>query len=154
MPEAIVFLLRAVVLVLLWGFVVAAVIAVRHDVFGTRVQPAPAAAAPKKSPPRQQEQRRSATQLVVVEGDQSGTAVSLDNGTVTIGRDAGSTVVLKDDYASNHHAEVTAARGGAQLRDLGSTNGTYVDGKKVTGTTTVSPGSRIQIGRTVLEIRS
>jgi pSer/pThr/pTyr-binding forkhead associated (FHA) protein len=156
--ESVVFLLRAVVLVLLWGFVAAAVVAVRHDVFGTRPRrgrdrrggssPQPTSPAP---------QRRSSTapptRLVVVEGQQAGMTVSLEAGTVTIGRATDSTLLLSDDYASNHHAEISASRGGVQLRDLDSTNGTYVDGKRVTGTTTVRPGQRIQIGQAVLEVR-
>ena len=85
MPEAVVFILRAVVLVLLWGFVVAAIVAVRHDLLDVR--PARAAAAPAPvarpapEPPKRARGRRAtsvtARQLVVVDGAQVGTTVAL-----------------------------------------------------------------------------
>src|SRR5258707_907763 len=70
---AVLFLLRAVVLVLLWGFVIAAIVAVRHDVFGTRraVQPAvPRAAPPPKSerPSQPRKVKGVPRRLVVVDG--------------------------------------------------------------------------------------
>ena len=161
MPEAVVFILRAVVLVLLWGFVVAAIVAVRHDLTGARPAKAGAAAAAASPQPRARSRSKdkgsksaAARQLVVVEGGQAGTSVSLGRLPVTIGRAPDSGLVLTDDYASNHHARLVPVADGWQVEDTGSTNGTYVADKRVTGTAPVKVGVPIRIGRTVMELRS
>ncbi|HWB65526.1 MAG TPA: FHA domain-containing protein [Mycobacteriales bacterium] len=160
MPEAIVFLLRAVVLVLLWGFVVAAIVAVRHDVFGVRPRrvtapPAPAARKPPAAKPVKPRRKRNAPpqSVVVVEGGGAGTTVALTGLPVTIGRAADSTIVLADDYASNHHARLVPADGQWMIEDTGSTNGTFVGDTRVNGRLPVTAGTRIRIGRSVLELR-
>jgi pSer/pThr/pTyr-binding forkhead associated (FHA) protein len=160
-PEAVVFILRAVVLVLLWGFVVAAIVAVRHDLLGTKpVRAAKAGAAvPAVSapPPARQKPRRRepavARALVVVEGAQSGATVALGRLPVTIGRAPDCGLPLSDDYASNHHAKLVPNGDGWQLEDTGSTNGTFVADKKVTSPVAVTVGTPIRIGRTVMELR-
>jgi FHA domain-containing protein len=162
-PVAIVFLLRAVILILLWGFVIAAVVAVRHDVFGTK-NPKPAAAplpTPARAPkpaatPKRARNRRAAapaTSVVVIEGDATGTSVTLSSLPVTIGRSANSTIVLPDDYVSNNHARLVPRGQDWLIEDVGSTNGTFVGDAKVTQPVVVPAGSRIKIGRNVLELR-
>lgn len=167
MPVAIVFLLRAVVLVLLWGFVVAAVVAVRHDVFGTRTPklpapappPAPAAAArgakpaPAAKPQRNRRSATAASQVVVIEGAATGATVALSSLPVTIGRSADSSIVLADDYVSNHHARLVPRGAEWLVEDTGSTNGTFVGDTRVSAPIVVPVGGRIKIGRNVLEIR-
>jgi pSer/pThr/pTyr-binding forkhead associated (FHA) protein len=170
-PVAVVFLLRAVVLVLLWGFVVAAVLAVRHDVFGTRpgkaakvapliTPPTPRPAAPTPSPPapapkasRRRNKKAPASQVAVVEGPATGATVALSSLPVTIGRANSSSIVLSDDVVSNNHARITPRGEDWLLEDLGSTNGTFVAGTKVTVPVVVPVGTRITIGRNTLEIR-
>jgi pSer/pThr/pTyr-binding forkhead associated (FHA) protein len=61
--------------------------------------------------------------------------------------------VISDDYASSKHARLVPQGSEWRLEDLGSTNGTVLDGSKVTGAVTVYAGSKITIGRTVLELR-
>jgi len=160
---AVLFLLRAVILVLLWGFVIAAVVAVRHDVFGTRrsqAAPTPAPAAPRPAPARKPERapsRRSARgtprQLVVVEGALAGQSFPLAETPLTIGRAEDSTLVLSDDYVSTRHARLVPRGDEWVLEDLGSTNGTYLDRTRVTAPTPVPPGVRIRVGKTVMELR-
>lgn len=160
MPEVVVFLLRAVVLVLLWGFVVAAVVAVRHDVFGSKPAPRAAGAAPASAPaPRRAAKsepgrRTQPRQLVVVDGAQRGLTVPLAGTPVTIGRASDATLVLTDDYASNHHARLSPRGGDWVLEDVGSTNGTRLAGERITGSVVVPVGRPIQIGRTTLELRT
>jgi hypothetical protein len=160
-PEAVVFILRAVVLVLLWGFVVAAIVAVRHDLLDVSPAKVATAPAPSRAPspePRSRTRGRRAPvvarQLVVVEGAQAGTTVALGTLPVTIGRAADSGLVLSDDYASNHHARLVPAGDGWQVEDTGSTNGTLVGDKRISGTAAVAVGEPIRIGRTVMELRS
>lgn len=161
MPEAVVFILRAVVLVLLWGFVIAAIVAVRHDLLGPKPAKAGAAAAPAVSPPpaaaaprsRRRREPVVARQLVVVEGSQSGAIVALGRLPVTIGRATDCGLPLTDDYASNHHARLVPHDDGWRVEDTGSTNGTFVADKRVTTPVDVAVGTPIRIGRTVMELR-
>jgi pSer/pThr/pTyr-binding forkhead associated (FHA) protein len=157
-PEAVVFILRAVVLVLLWGFVVAAIVAVRHDLLGVKPAKATAgAASAAPAPPRKGRSRREPVaprQLVVVAGAQSGTTVALGRLPVTIGRAADCSLPLSDDYASNHHARLVPNRDGWQVEDTGSTNGTFVADNRITSPVTVTVGTPIRIGQTVMELRS
>jgi hypothetical protein len=79
-------------------------------------------------------------------------SVSLGGG-VTMGRRASCEVVLQDTYASQMHAKVYPRNGVWILEDLGSTNGTYVNQVRVTGTVSVNVGDRIRIGNTEMELR-
>ena len=72
---------------------------------------------------------------------------------MTLGRADDSTLVLTDDYASSNHARLVPGDGAWTVEDLGSTNGTYLGGSKVTGPTPVPLGQQIRIGKTVLELR-
>ena len=166
MPVAVVFLLRAVVLILLWGFVVAAVVAVRHDVFGTRParvrpakpvrpapapKPAPVARAPKRS---RAAARATPTRVTIIEGPQLGTSAALSSLPVTIGRAKDSTIVIDDDYASTNHARLVPNGATWMLEDVGSTNGTLLGSSKVTAAVAVKVGDRITVGRSVLEVQA
>jgi pSer/pThr/pTyr-binding forkhead associated (FHA) protein len=158
-PEAVVFILRAVVLVLLWGFVIAAIVAVRHDLLG--VKPAKVTTGAASAPPaairksgRSRREPVTPRQLVVVAGAQSGTTVALGRLPVTIGRAADCGLALSDDYASNHHARLVPNGDGWQVEDSGSTNGTFVADNRITSPVTVTVGTPIRIGQTVMELRS
>ncbi|HVV77552.1 MAG TPA: FHA domain-containing protein [Mycobacteriales bacterium] len=161
MPVAVVFLLRTVVLILLWGFVIAAVVAVRHDVFGTkppkeraprRTKAPKPARAPRPAKPSKAH-NVSPTRVVVVDGPLTGTSVALSSLPVTIGRADDSTIAINDDYVSSNHARLVPNGSVWLLEDLGSTNGTMLDAAKVTAPTEVHAGSQIRIGRTVLELQ-
>jgi pSer/pThr/pTyr-binding forkhead associated (FHA) protein len=171
-PVAVVFLLRAVVLVMLWGFVIATVVAIRHDVFSERAHritppaprptpPPPAGTEPSPSAKRAGRRTRAtratraaATRIVVVDGPLAGTAVALSALPVTIGRAGDSTIVLADDYVSNHHARLVPQGEQWLVEDTGSTNGTFLGDKRLTAPAVVPVGGRIRIGRNVLELQS
>ncbi len=70
-----------------------------------------------------------------------------------IGRGMGNEIVLTDDQASRRHAIVWNAQGIVYVRDEGSTNGTFVNGKRIAAATPLRAGDRIQIGRTMLSVR-
>jgi pSer/pThr/pTyr-binding forkhead associated (FHA) protein len=158
-PEAVIVALRIVILVLLWGFVLAAVVAVRHDIFGGRritpAPPRPAAASPAKPAAARPAAPTTATprQLVVTDGPLAGTSLPLAGESISIGRSPDSTLVLRDDFASTHHARLTRRGDGWVIEDLGSTNGTFVGRSRVREPVPVAPGQPIRIGRTVLELR-
>ncbi|MEW6636627.1 MAG: FHA domain-containing protein [Actinomycetota bacterium] len=71
------------------------------------------------------------------------------NGETTLGRSSGSDIVLKsDDYASGRHARLSRHGGLLYVEDLGSTNGTYVNGRKAVGATPLRNGDTVRIGTT------
>lgn len=72
----------------------------------------------------------------------------------TLGRSRSCTVTLSDASASRTHAEIEASNGSVKLRDLGSSNGTYVDGARVAGEIGLRNGSLITIGETVMTLRA
>jgi ABC-2 type transport system ATP-binding protein len=90
--------------------------------------------------------------LVIVEGQDVGRELPLA-GTILIGRDPSADVVLADTEVSSRHASLAPVDGGIAVEDLGSTNGTYVNGQRVSGTQRLSAGDRVQFGATVVEVR-
>lgn len=65
----------------------------------------------------------------------------------TLGRDVNNTIVVDDQFASTEHA-VLSFRGRAwYLEDLGSTNGTYLNGSPIDGLAAVAFGDELQVGR-------
>jgi pSer/pThr/pTyr-binding forkhead associated (FHA) protein len=157
--------LRLGFLVLLWLFVVSVVAVLRRDLFGTRVvqrparrretepprRPSPPPAEERRPAPRQQP--RGPRQLVVTDGSLKGTSISLGDAAVTVGRAAGNTLVLNDDYASSRHARLYRDGDRWVLEDLGSTNGTFVGEERISAPTPVDAGVRLRVGRSVLELR-
>ena len=91
-------------------------------------------------------------ELVVVEGPDQGRSFALMAQSV-IGRDPTATVHLTDEEVSRRHALLTIGEGRATLEDLGSSNGTYVDGDAVIGEAELQPGALLTLGSTVLEFR-
>jgi hypothetical protein len=80
-----------------------------------------------------------------------GTAVALRDG-LRIGRADENDVVLRDGRVSRTHARIVDAGGGFALEDLGSSNGTFVDGHPVRRARLLA-GMKIVLGETVLEVR-
>ncbi len=72
-------------------------------------------------------------------------------GELMIGREH-SGVTLEDSLVSRRHAVVRTLPGALEVEDLGSTNGTYVDGERLRGRTSVRDGAEIRIGTTVFEV--
>jgi pSer/pThr/pTyr-binding forkhead associated (FHA) protein len=73
---------------------------------------------------------------------------------LTVGRAGGCGVSLPDDtFVSQLHARVFRRDGGLYVEDLGSTNGTYLNKKKVTAAVPMRKGDKLQIGRTTMEVR-
>ena len=71
---------------------------------------------------------------------------SLSEGETLIGRDPDAPVFLDDVTVSRHHAALHLDQGQLTVQDLGSTNGTYVNGKR-TDSATIGPGDEVFIGR-------
>jgi pSer/pThr/pTyr-binding forkhead associated (FHA) protein len=91
--------------------------------------------------------------LEIVEGDDAGRQTQLE-GSIEIGREGSTGFALDDEQTSRRHARVTAHGDHAIVEDLGSTNGTYVNGQPIEGERTLRPGDRVRVGLTVLELRT
>ena len=71
--------------------------------------------------------------------------IELNRPVVTIGREAGNDIRIEHPTVSTRHAQVSKVSGGFELSDLGSTNGTFVNGRKITRQV-LKPGNRISLG--------
>jgi pSer/pThr/pTyr-binding forkhead associated (FHA) protein len=95
---------------------------------------------------------RSPTGLLVVLASPAievGTERELDSAPVTVGRaDENDLVLDADEFASVRHARIEPRRDGVWLKDLDSTNGTFLNGVKLTRPQKLTPGDVIRIGAT------
>jgi pSer/pThr/pTyr-binding forkhead associated (FHA) protein len=172
-------IIRIGFLALLWLFIFIVLYSLRSDLFGPRLTPlqrvavqnqrsreqaattAPAAAAAADAPTTVTERAApaaasapgAATRVVITSGPRAGLELDLPATGLTIGRSSGAGLQIKDDYTSNNHAKVVRWRDQWMVQDLGSTNGTYVDGKRISEATPVQVGSAVRIGTTTFELR-
>ena len=150
MPPFVLDVLKITLLLLLYFFIWRAVRTVVGDLYGPR-QPRPARAAKARSRPARG--GRTPTKVLVL--DERGRKLGTHrlNGTLQIGRAPACQVRLDDNYISQLHAKISERSGAWVVEDLGSTNGTYLNQRKVTVPTEISAGDRIRVGKTVLEVR-
>ena len=176
MGELTLLLLRLGFLVLLWAFVFAVVYALRTDLFGQRARRLPAEAAgtfptaaaapslpaaPAAAPLAEPTAHRApphagattAKRLVITSGPREGVEIDLPAEQLTIGRSSESGLVIRDDYTSTHHARLMLWNDQWVIQDLDSTNGTFLDGSRVTLPVPVPLGTPVTIGTTSFELR-
>ena len=145
MPESLLTILKFLFLALVWLFFARVLRAVH-----TELQPVAADSAPAPGTGG----RGGVSHLKVVEPtDRRGHVFDLGD-ELTVGRAGGCQIALEDDKTvSQLHARVfRGSDGRVYVEDLGSTNGTYLNAKKVTGAVALHRGDRLQVGRTVLEV--
>jgi transcriptional regulator with GAF, ATPase, and Fis domain len=90
-------------------------------------------------------------QVIVLSGSAKGTTKPLGE-KLRIGKAPDNDVVLNDDTVSRHHCELTRANDGVHVRDLGSTNGTKVQGARVSEAV-VGPGTVLKVGEVEIALR-
>ena len=95
----------------------------------------------------------SAIQLVFVAGPHEGVTIPVVEDQITFGRRADCTVTLDDMQASGLHCGITKVENEFHVTDLGSTNGTVLNGARLTETKRLNPGDLLEIGNSVLELR-
>lgn len=175
MSELSLLLLRIGFLLLLWFFVFAVVYSLRADLFGVKVRRMPEAATaaapdagaattgatatsppakPAPSPSRGGRATTSeASRIVITSGPKAGLELPLGTEPLTIGRSSESGLVIRDDYTSSHHARLMLWGDQWMIQDLGSTNGTWHDGARVSAPVPVTVGAPIKVGATTFELR-
>jgi hypothetical protein len=157
MSEIALTIIKVVFLALLWLFILSAVSVIRSDLFGKPVrasdQPQPQELeTPPPASRRGRRQRGEPRVLMISQGSQAGLSAELAGGMIMIGRGADCQLILDDDYVSTRHARVVATPNGIYVEDLGSTNGTYVNGQRITAPTTITLADAVRIGKTMLRL--
>lgn len=148
-------ILKYALLVLLYFFVFRAVRSVAVDVAGRRRargttqmrSPSPAPAA------RPSKGGRPPTQVVVHEPEAGKPRTIRLSGPAEIGRRDGCAIRLSDTYVSQVHARLYGEDGAWYVEDLGSTNGTFLNDRRVSSPIEIHAGDVVKVGKTVLELR-
>jgi pSer/pThr/pTyr-binding forkhead associated (FHA) protein len=146
--------LKYALLVLLYFFVFRAVRSVVVDVRGRKEEKRQAAAkAPAAAPPPRSSRGKPPTQVVVFEPDGAKPRTVKLNGATDIGRADRCAIRLGDTYVSQVHARLYGENGSWFVEDVGSTNGTFLNDRKVDRPLEVHAGDVVKLGKTVLELR-
>ena len=163
-------------LIVLWLFVWLAVRSLHRDVTGlaprpsrkrrhkakaaaqaaaAAVEPVPAPRRTTGTPAPAPAHAAAPTVLVIIDGPLAGSTVPLTGEPITLGRSAGNTLVIDDEFVSSHHARVIQDPASHQwaIEDLGSTNGTLVEGRRLTVPTILPARVPVRIGATTFELR-
>lgn len=94
-------------------------------------------------------QQKVSFRLIVRRGPQPPQSYEITQETTTLGRDTASDIVINDRETSRHHLRLLRSDDSVTIEDLGSTNGTFVNGKRVSGITPLQNGDMIGLGETV-----
>jgi hypothetical protein len=156
MSEAVLTVLKFCFLALLYLFLFRVVRLTVRELRAPALSAQPPAAPPAPAPAPRRERRsepRGALRLHIIEpAARRGETHTIDR-EVTVGRGGGCALVLNDDtYVSQLHARLFQQNGEGYVEDLGSTNGTYVNGKQIAGVTRLARGDHVQFGQTVAEV--
>ncbi len=151
MPEVVLDILKYFFLFLIFLFLARAVKAMYLEISGPR-----AVRAPQGAPmPRASEKfapGKPPDKVSVVAPGSKGRTFDLGDELI-VGRGDKCHVVINDSYASQVHARVFKRQDAVYIEDMGSTNGTYLNRRKVTSPVMVNRGDTARIGKTELEFR-
>ncbi len=89
-------------------------------------------------------------QLIMRSGPTPGAAFTLEGDQLTIGRDSTNEIVINDAEVSRRHARLTFQGGKYVLEDLGSTNGTFVNGQRLSGPRVLKAGEVVSFGEQIV----
>jgi hypothetical protein len=110
-------------------------------------EPVEAPSPARRSRPASERRDGAAPRLIVVAamGHEPGTTFDVAGGAL-FGRSDGADIRVDDPFASSSHARIFDSGGGMQLEDMGSTNGTYLNGRKLLSAQPLDAGDSIRIG--------
>jgi pSer/pThr/pTyr-binding forkhead associated (FHA) protein len=158
MPEQLLGLLKLCLLALLYLFFARVLWAVWTEVRAVRPRTEPAGggggAAPAAAARRAPQSGPGVPHRLTISQPAGlrGVRFALDGPELTIGRATGCHVSLPDDtFASTLHARAYAKDGSVYVEDLGSTNGTFVNGIRISAPVVLRPGDELRAGSTILE---
>lgn len=162
MSELALFLVRIGFVAVLWVFILSLLSVIRADLYGRRVisriarQNQPSLSTESVSELGIEDANSfEPTNIFIITGRNAGSSLDIvGKKEVLIGRAASSDLVIGDEFASGLHAKLVLVGEDWVLQDLNSTNGTFLDGKKVTTPATIQPGMNIRIGTTNFELRA
>ncbi len=89
-------------------------------------------------------------QLIMRSGPTPGAAFTLEGDQITIGRDSANGITINDAEISRRHARLTFQGGKYVLEDLGSTNGTFVNGQRLAGPRVLKTGEVVSFGEQII----
>lgn len=89
-------------------------------------------------------------QLIMRSGPTPGAAFTLEGDQITVGRDSTNEIVINDAEISRRHARLTFQGGKYILEDLGSTNGTFVNGQRLAGPRVLKAGEVVSFGEQIV----
>ena len=145
-------ILKGAFLVLLYLFILLVARSATKDLGGAPQESIILGAAEAEELRAQLPVRPAAFRVLEGPGLRVGSTITVSSATV-VGRDAGSGITVDgDDFASSRHASIEPRADGVWVRDLGSTNGTFVNGERITGRTLVRTGDTVRIGQTELRL--
>lgn len=150
MPEAVLDILKYFFLFLIFLFLARAVKAMLLEISGPKT-PVPAPAAPGVLATARPATRPPDKMIVTAPGSKPMSYDLVDE--LIIGRSSKCHVEIGDSYASQVHARVFRRQDSVYLEDMGSTNGTYLNRRKVTSPTVVNRGDTARIGKTQMEFK-
>lgn len=144
---------RIAFLALIWFFIWLVIKVINQDLTTARVRNNPKTT--DYSFTKTKISKKNPKYLQITKGGKlTGSRITLNNQPILIGRASDCTLVLTDDYISNHHARLIPRSSGWYLEDLGATNGTFLENSRVNNPTKVPVGAKMQLGQTVLELKS
>jgi pSer/pThr/pTyr-binding forkhead associated (FHA) protein len=150
LPAFVLTVLKILFLALLYFFVYRSLHAVVVDLRSPAPGPGPAPiAAPR---PRGKGDKPPRSLVVLDDRGNKVKTVTLD-GNLQIGRAEACQVRLEDTYISSFHARIFRRDDGWYVEDLGSTNGTYLNQRRVTSPAELRAGDTLKVGKMTLELR-
>lgn len=153
MPELVLDILKFVFIIVLYIFVGRAVRAVWAELKPATTAGVPTRGSAPAPRPKEGRAKKAPRKVAVIEGDKlKGKSYDLGDELI-IGRADKCHIVMDDTYVSQVHARIFSRGEGYMVEDLGSTNGTYLNRRRITAPTELQRGDRVKIGKTVLEAR-
>jgi len=149
MPEIVLHVLKYLFLSLLFLFLARAVRAMYLEIGGPRRQGMPGRPSPRAVP---RAKTKPPDRMTVTSGDGKTQTFEIEEELI-IGRAEKCNVVIDDQYSSQVHARVFRKDDSVFLEDMGSTNGTTLNRRKVSAPTPVARGDKGRIGKTELEFK-
>jgi pSer/pThr/pTyr-binding forkhead associated (FHA) protein len=153
-PPFVLTVLKVVFLALLYFFIYRAIRSVVADIRPVGRAAAGRAQGSRDKPIAKPRGGGKAPRSLVVLDEQGAKVETIQlNGTLQVGRAEACQIRLPDTYASSFHARIYSRDGSWHIEDLGSTNGTYLNQRRITAPAELRAGDKVKIGKTTLDLR-